>query len=64
MSGKKKLVAILLSLALLAGLVSPAAVAEPAEADWDYEADVVVVGAGGAGLPAALKALEIGRAHV
>ena len=37
MSGKKKLVAILLSLALLAGLVSPAAVAEPAEADWDYE---------------------------
>ena len=60
MSGKKKLVAILLSLALLAGLVSPAAVAEPAEADWDYEADVVVVGAGGAGLPAALKALEDG----
>ncbi|MDL2318808.1 FAD-dependent oxidoreductase [Eubacteriales bacterium OttesenSCG-928-A19] len=27
---------------------------------WDYEADVVVIGAGGAGLPAALKALEDG----
>ena len=27
---------------------------------WDYEADVVVIGAGGAGLPAALKAMEDG----
>lgn len=27
---------------------------------WDYEADVVVVGAGGSGLPAALKALDDG----
>lgn len=28
--------------------------------DWDYEADVVVIGAGGSGLSAALKALEDG----
>ena len=27
---------------------------------WDYEADIVIVGAGGAGLPAGLKALEDG----
>ncbi|MCD8369438.1 MAG: FAD-dependent oxidoreductase [Clostridiales bacterium] len=27
---------------------------------WDYEADVVVIGAGGSGLPAALKAMEDG----
>ena len=27
---------------------------------WDYEADIVVLGAGGSGLPAALRALEEG----
>lgn len=27
---------------------------------WDYEADVVIIGAGGAGLPAGLKAMEDG----
>lgn len=31
---------------------------------WDYEADVVVVGAGGAGLPAALKAMEDGSSVI
>lgn len=31
-----------------------------AKVDWDYEADVVIIGAGGAGLPAGLKALEDG----
>lgn len=40
------------------------AAAEESSADssiqWDYEADVVVIGAGGAGLPAALKAMEDG----
>lgn len=36
------------------------AVAEDNAISWDYEADVVVVGAGGAGLPAALKAMEDG----
>ena len=40
----------------------PAALAEVPGSDiqWDYEADVVVLGAGGAGLPAALKAMEDG----
>lgn len=36
----------------------PAQTAEPVA--WDYEADVVVLGAGGAGLPAALRALDEG----
>lgn len=31
---------------------------------WDYEADVVVIGAGGAGLPAALKAMEDGASVI
>lgn len=31
---------------------------------WDYEADVVVIGAGGAGLPAALKALDEGASVI
>ncbi len=31
---------------------------------WDYEADVVVIGAGGAGLPAALKAMEEGSSVI
>ena len=46
-----------------AGILGPqASVAEQADAgiQWDYEADVVVIGAGGAGLPAALKAMEDG----
>ena len=45
-----------------AGILGPnAAVAEDASGiQWDYEADVVVIGAGGAGLPAALKAMEDG----
>ena len=40
-----------------------AAIAENAQPgiQWDYEADVVVIGAGGAGLPAALKAMEDSR---
>ena len=33
---------------------------EKSDIQWDYEADVVVIGAGGAGLPAALKAMEDG----
>ena len=34
------------------------------EINWDYEADVVVIGAGGAGLPAALKAMEDGASVI
>lgn len=42
--------------------VSDSGTTESADGDveWDYEADVVVVGAGAAGLPAALKALDEG----
>jgi len=46
-----------------ASILGPnAAIAENADSaiQWDYEADVVVIGAGGAGLPAALKAMEDG----
>lgn len=34
------------------------------EVSWDYEADVVVVGAGASGLPAALKAMEDGSSVI
>lgn len=34
---------------------------DPSTIAWDYEADVVVIGAGGAGLPAGLRALDAGR---
>lgn len=43
----------------------PAATPEPKEEiQWDYEADVVVIGSGGAGLPAALKAMEDGASVI
>lgn len=35
-------------------------VGDDAEPSWDYEADVVIVGAGGSGLPAGVRALEEG----
>ena len=42
-----------------------AAFAEKSEdTQWDFEADVVVVGAGGSGLPAALKALKDGASVI
>jgi hypothetical protein len=43
--------------AALAGL-APAARAAPAGRKWDQEADVVVVGSGASGLPAAITAME------
>ena len=43
--------------AALAGL-APAAPAAPAVRKWDREADVVVVGSGASGLPAAITAME------
>lgn len=41
-------------------LVPQAASAAPARAKWDREVDVVVVGAGAMGLPAALRAQQAG----
>lgn len=40
------------------GLVKAEGTAE--SINWDFEADVVIIGAGGSGLPAALKAMEDG----
>src|SRR5580692_7213336 len=49
--------------AALAGLAS-AAQAAPAERTWDKEADVVVIGSGAAGLPAAIIAKENGASVI
>ena len=64
MSGMKKMTAVLMSLVLLVGMARAAGATETGEVRWDYEADVVVVGAGGSGLPAALKALEDGASVI
>lgn len=56
-NGLSKLLALVLA-CMLAMTVAGTAAGE--EIAWDYEADVVVIGAGGAGLPAALKALADG----
>ena len=56
---------MLVAVAMLASCMVFPAVAEKTDAiEWDYEADIVVVGAGGAGLPAALKALEDGSSVI
>lgn len=58
---KKMFSAVLVLMVLCAGM----AFAENTEDEqWDFEADIVVVGAGGAGLPAALKALEDGASVI
>ena len=53
-------------IATAAGAVGVAAPARQARADeqWDFEADVVVVGSGGSGLPAALKAHDDGASVI
>ena len=40
--------------------LTPAAAQGPTPTKWDYEADVVVIGAGAAGLPAAIRARDLG----
>ncbi len=58
---RKKLFGICsLVLALVVAVASVPVFAEPSDIEWDYEADVVIVGAGASGLPAALKAMEDG----
>ena len=64
MDMKKSLAAILMCFLLMTGMISATGIAENDVPQWDYEADVVVVGAGGAGLPAALKALEDGASVI
>lgn len=46
--------------AALAGTSQALAQQSPDDIDWDYEADVVVVGAGCTGLPAAIRARDAG----
>jgi succinate dehydrogenase/fumarate reductase flavoprotein subunit/uncharacterized protein with FMN-binding domain len=60
----KKLFSILTALVMLAGMMTAASGEEGEQTQWDYEADVVVVGAGGSGLPAGLKALEDGASVI
>nr|WP_306266187.1 FAD-binding protein [Pararhizobium sp. IMCC3301] len=45
--------------ALSAGGTGPAAAASHEEMNWDYEADIVVLGAGCTGLPAAIRARDL-----
>lgn len=47
-----------MSAAVLSGLTSGQAIAQPAK--WDRETDVVIVGSGATGLPAAIAAIEGG----
>ncbi|MCD8023861.1 MAG: FAD-dependent oxidoreductase [Lachnospiraceae bacterium] len=56
----------LASAGLMNGLTAGAEESESAGSsiEWDYEADVVVIGTGGAGLPAALKAMEDGASVI
>ena len=48
----------------LAGLTAEAGAAPQAEVDWDRVADVVVVGAGASGLPAAIMARDLGASVI
>lgn len=49
MKGKKGFTLTLAILMLVAFIIPGTVIAETAETFWDFEADVVVVGAGGAG---------------
>ena len=61
----RTLAVVLVAVMMLVSTNMVAFAAVPAsDITWDYEADVVVIGAGGAGLPAALKALEDGASVI
>ena len=61
---KKRIGCFLLILTLLVSMMGISLYAAEDEPQWDYEADVVVIGAGGSGLPAALKAMEAGASVI
>lgn len=46
------------------GAVSSASAATKQKLSWDYEADIVVIGGGGAGLPAAIRARDLGASVI
>ena len=52
------------AIALGAGVASAAVEAGSIPALWDYEVDVVVIGAGAVGLPAAIVAREAGKSVI
>ena len=52
------------SIVLMFAICFPAVSENADQVVWDYEADVVVIGAGGAGLPAALKAMKDGASVI
>lgn len=62
-SKKSRLGCFLLILTMLVSMMGISLYAEEGP-EWDYEADVVVIGAGGSGLPAALKAMEAGASVI
>lgn len=47
-----------------AGLSAPALAQSAADIQWDYEADIVVLGAGATGLPAAIRARDLGASVI
>lgn len=50
------------AVALAAG--TSAAEARPNEMEWDYEADIVIIGSGATGLPAAVRARDLGASVI
>ncbi len=54
----------LVASSVIPSVVSSAVAEENSDISWDYEADVVILGAGGAGLVAGLKAVEDGASVI
>ena len=50
--------------AVALGAAATASAAGNDELTWDYEADIVVIGSGAAGLPAAIRARDLGASVI